>query len=87
MGIEKRRTPDYFFDNMNRNIQGYLFQYTLKWHGIFETKNRSYRIEPGQAFFVKIPNDEKYYFPINLDEDGWQLLYFHFEGTAVQQIL
>jgi AraC-like DNA-binding protein len=84
IGIEKRQTPDYFFDNMDRNIQGYLFQYTLKGHGIFETKNHTYKVEPGQAFFVKIPDNEKYYCPKDLDENGWQLLYIHFEGTAIK---
>jgi AraC-like DNA-binding protein len=84
MGIEYRNTPDYFFDNNDRNMQGYLFQYTLKGCGIFETNRQLHRIEPGQAFFVKIPDDEKYYCPDDLNEDGWQLLYIHFEGTAVK---
>ncbi len=84
MGIEHRNTPDYFFDNNDRNMQGYLFQYTLKGYGIFESNHQVYRIEPGQAFFVKIPDDEKYYCPDPVNKDGWQLLYIHFEGTAVK---
>lgn len=84
MGIEKRNTPDYFFDNKDRNIRGYLFQYTLKGFGMFEFNDQVYRIEPGQAFFVKIPADEKYYCPNISDEDGWQLLYIHFEGTSIE---
>jgi AraC-like DNA-binding protein len=84
MGIEKRNTVDYYFDNNFRDIKGYLFKYNLKGHGIFETGNQKYRIEPGKAFFVEIPDDEKYYCPDDLDEDGWQILYIHFEGTAVK---
>jgi AraC-like DNA-binding protein len=84
MGIEKRRTPDYYFDNNDRDIKGYLFQYTLKGYGMFETNQEVHRIAPGQAFFVEIPDDEKYYCPQGLDEEGWQILYFHFEGTAVK---
>jgi AraC-like DNA-binding protein len=84
MGIEHRTTTDYYFDNKDRNIQGYLFQYTLKGCGVFETNNQANRMEPGQAFFISIPNDEKYYYPKNLTEEGWQLLYIHFEGTAVK---
>ncbi|WP_160685813.1 AraC family transcriptional regulator [Clostridium sp. C2-6-12] len=84
MGIEKRNTKEYYFDNNFRDIKGYLFQYTLKGYGIFETGNQKYRIDPGQAFFVEIPDDEKYYCPDGLDEDGWQILYIHFEGTAVK---
>lgn len=84
MGIEKRRTSNYYFDNNSRDIKGYLFQYTLKGYGIFETKNEKYYIKPGQAFFVEIPDDEKYYCPDDLNEDGWQFLYIHFEGTAVK---
>ncbi len=84
MGIEYRNSSDYYFDNNDRNIQGYLFQYTLKGYGIFETRDTVYRIEPGQAFFVKIPDNEKYYFPHNAKCEGWELLYIHFEGTAVE---
>jgi AraC-like DNA-binding protein len=84
MGIERRRTSDYYFDNNDRDIQGYLFQYTLKGYGIFESNQVKHRIEPGQAFFVELPGDEKYYCPSGLDEDGWQILYVHFEGTAVK---
>ncbi|WP_170866771.1 helix-turn-helix transcriptional regulator [Anaerocolumna jejuensis] len=84
MGIEYRNTSDYYFDNNDRNMQGYLFQYTLKGHGMFEINHQVYQIEPGQAFFIKIPDDEKYFCPDNLNEDGWQLLYIHFEGTAVK---
>ncbi|MFT4145001.1 MAG: AraC family transcriptional regulator [Mobilitalea sp.] len=84
MGIEFRNSSDYYFDNNDRNIQGYLFQYTLKGYGIFETKDTVHRIEPGQAFFVKIPDNEKYYCPDNAKGEGWELLYIHFEGTAVE---
>lgn len=84
MGIEYRNSPDYYFDNNDRNMKGYLFQYTLKGCGFFETNHQTYRIDPGQAFFVQIPDDEKYYCPVEPDEDGWQLLYIHFEGTAIK---
>ena len=84
MGIEKRRTKDYYFDNNQRDIKGYLFQYTLKGHGVFESKGVTYQITPGHAFFVEIPDNEKYYCPDDLDEEGWQILYLHFEGTAVK---
>lgn len=84
LGIEHRNTSDYYFDNKDRNIQGYLFQYTLKGYGIFETNHQRYRMEPGQAFFVSIPNDEKYYYPKDPKDEGWLLLYIHFEGSAVQ---
>ncbi len=84
MGIEFRNTPDYYFDNTDRNMQGYLFQYTLKGHGFFETNHQLHRLDTGQAFFVEVPDDEKYYCPHGLDVEGWQLLYIHFEGTAVK---
>jgi AraC-like DNA-binding protein len=84
MGVEKRNTTDYYFDNRDRNIKGYLFQYTLKGYGIFEANNEVYRILPGQAFFVEIPGDEKYYCTKDMDEEGWEILYIHFEGTAVK---
>lgn len=84
IGIEKRNSTSYFFDNRDRNITGYLFQYTLKGYGIYEANHQKHKVEPGQAFFVKIPNDEKYYMPVNTDGDGWQYLYLHFEGSSVE---
>jgi AraC-like DNA-binding protein len=84
MGIEYRNTPDYYFDNMDRNMQGYIFQYTLKGYGMFEGNQQVHRLEPGQAFFVRVPDEDKYYCPDPPNEDGWQLLYIHFEGTAVK---
>lgn len=84
MGIEKRNTMDYYFENNNRDISGYLFQYTLKGYGIFETGNEVHRIEANKAFFVEIPGEDKYYCPSGIDENGWQILYFHFEGAAVK---
>lgn len=83
MGIENRSTSDYYFDNRDRNIQGYLFQYTIKGYGIFQTEQQKYRVEPGQAFFIQIPDYERYYYPID-SKETWQFLYIHFEGTAVQ---
>lgn len=83
MGLESRKTSDYYFDNNDRNMQGYLFQYTLNGYGLFETNHQVYRIEPGQAFFIKIPDDEKYYYPPDLTQDDWQFIYIHFEGSAI----
>jgi AraC-like DNA-binding protein len=84
MGVEKRTSPEYYFDNRDRNIKGYLFQYTLKGCGIFEADNEIYKVSPGQAFFVEIPGNEKYYCQEGFNEEGWQILYIHFEGTAVK---
>lgn len=84
MGIEWRHAPEYYFDNTDRDMHGYLFQYTLGGYGLFETNHQTHRIEPGQAFFVEIPKDEKYYCPEGQAQEGWQLLYIHFEGSAVK---
>lgn len=84
MGIEKRSTADYCFDNSKRDIQGYLFQYTLKGHGIFETSNQVQRIEAGEAFLIELPDNSKYYYPVENNGEAWEIFYIHFEGTAVK---
>lgn len=82
LGIERRITTDYYFDNRNRDISGYLFQYTLKGYGMIEIENTAYKVEPGQGFFVEIPGNEKYYMHGNGGE--WEYLYLHMEGSAVK---
>ena len=63
MGIEQRWNTDYYFDNRDRNIDSYLFQYTLKGEGIYESHGKRFRLKPGQGIFIHIPDDEKYYMP------------------------
>ena len=83
-GIEKRQGEVYDFDNKKRIYNGYLFQYTFSGCGIFETGEKKHYLTPGKAFFVSIPDDSRYYLPLQGESVGeeWQYFYLHFEGDA-----
>ena len=46
MGVEYRQNDPYYFDNKNRlNYNGFLFQYTLSGHGIYEDDTGTHILE------------------------------------------
>lgn len=50
VGIEYRMGTEYYYDNKERMLNGYLFQYTLSGSGILCIGNNEYEIQPSQAF-------------------------------------
>lgn len=83
MGIEQRWNTDYYFDNRDRNIDSYLFQYTLKGEGIYESHGKRFRLKPGQGFFIHIPDDEKYYMPADTTDQPWEFIFLLLRGDSV----
>lgn len=90
LGIEHRCQEAYFFDNTNRpSFDGYVFQYTFKGYGIFESQNKRTLIKEGMGFFCKIPEQSKYYlpdshYPVEYQTKGWDFFYIHFGGPAAE---
>lgn len=85
LGNEIRQNETYNFHNINRDIQGYLFQYTLDGYGIFETPDMSYTISKGKAFFISLPDNSRYYLPETENTNhSWNFFYIHFSGPAAQ---
>ena len=86
LGIELRRKEDnYYFNNAARDYQGYLFQYTLEGHGIFECQGTRYQIHKGKAFFIAFPEDSRYYFAPDSDVNyHWTFFYLHFSGPVAE---
>ncbi|BCN31087.1 helix-turn-helix domain-containing protein [Anaeromicropila herbilytica] len=89
LGVERRQQEHYFFENKNRNYEGYLFQYTLDGYGFYETPNMKYRLTKGKAFFITFPDDSKYYLSDENEGDdnpdhSWTYFYIHFNGPAVE---
>ncbi len=77
VGVEVRDDASYYFDNKNRHIESYLFQYTLAGSGIFEIDGKKSVMTPGEAFFTYIPSETKYYF-----EGGeWKFIFVLFMGN------
>ncbi len=87
-GVERKTSEDYYYDNTCRpeNYDGYIFQFTLEGCGIFETQGKTYRLEPGCAFFVPVPHDSKYYFSSDIGCDHWTFFYVHIAGPVTAQI-
>lgn len=86
LGVELRQNKSYYFDNLARDYQGYLFQYTLDGYGIYESKGDKHILSPGKAFFISFPEDSRYYFKQDLDASNhyWRFFYIHFTGPAVE---
>lgn len=82
LGISQKKDITYYYDNVNRSYEGYLFQYTIKGHGIYEKDGNIYTLTPGKAFFVHFPENSKYYCSDSTDENEWEFLYIHFNGEA-----
>ncbi len=81
-GIERRHNEFYDFNNSNRTMEGYLFQYTLRGHGIYETGGNRYKLTEGKGFFTSFPEESRYYLPVNNADNIWEYIYVHFKGET-----
>ena len=81
VGIEKRDSKDYYFDNRNRT-ESYLFQYTLSGSGTVEIDGALHHLDKGKAFFLALPGTEKYYFDEKKNEAPWHFIYIMLSGDA-----
>lgn len=82
IGIESRSDSSYYFDNVHRPDH-YLFQYTLSGTGTVEIDGQPQVLGPGQAFFLRTPGPEKYYFDPARNQAPWRFIYILFFGEAV----
>ena len=83
LGLEKRDNESYYYNNASREYQGFLFQYTLDGYGIYESGSSLYKLTKGKAFFITFPEDSRYYFSPDDNENGsWTFFYIHFSGPA-----
>lgn len=79
LGVERRAAEtEYYYDNRMRSINAILFQYTISGTGCLEIDGTAHTVSPGQAFFVQIPGDTRYYLPKRATED-WIFLYLLLE--------
>ena len=86
LGVEIREKDAYYFDNSNRtNYNGFIFQYTISGHGMYEDESGVHNIERDMAFITCVPNDCKYY-TTNGKNKKWEFIYIHFDGILARQI-
>ncbi|WP_318615611.1 AraC family transcriptional regulator [Sporosarcina sp. YIM B06819] len=80
LGWEKRISDSsYDWDGLTRSEKDIIvFQYTLKGAGMIRIKDCTYRLEAGEAFFVKVPSDHRYYLPS--DSEEWEFIHITLFG-------
>ena len=82
VGWQSRNDKSYYWNNKNRPA-GYLFQYTLNGSGTLRTSEAIIKIKEGEAFFLKMPGEESYYFDEHGDQAPWEFVYIMFRGEGV----
>lgn len=81
VGVELRNDKSYYFDNRDRNIDSFIFQYTLEGSGILEIGDTPHVLTPGTAFFTYVPEDTKYY--CNPNDTHWKFIFVFFTGKSM----
>lgn len=85
VGYELRKEHEYHWHGLHRGEKDvYIFQYTLKGEGALSINGRTHSIKPGEAFFVRVPSDHRYYLPKHSSE--WEFLYFTTYGKEVEKL-
>lgn len=85
IGYELQQTHDYQWNGLNRGEKDiFIFQYTLKGRGAIRVGNQITHLESGDAFFVHVPSNHKYYLP--QDSTEWEFLYFTIYGDVANQL-
>lgn len=82
LGLESRHREAYYFDNSTRDYQGFLFQYTIEGHGIYERQGTRHVMSKGNAFLITFPEESQYYLDANEPDTSWTYFYIHFSGPA-----
>lgn len=84
IGLEHRTSTDYCLDGMKRKDgKKYIFQYTLSGSGVLLHKGTEYNLEPGQAFLIEVPGDNKYY--LSGKSQKWRFVYISLIGNEVEK--
>ncbi|MGN0504977.1 MAG: AraC family transcriptional regulator [Lachnospiraceae bacterium] len=84
LGIECQIGPGYYYDNKERMLNGYLFQYTISGSGILCIGDREYEILPSHALFIPIPSDTRYYCNTKKQEP-WKFMYILVQSTHMEE--
>lgn len=82
IGRQRRNSREYYWDNRNRSF-GFLFQYTLKGSGTLKSGEDTFLVKEGEAFFLRMPDQEAYYFDEHHNGSCWEFVYIMFSGSGV----
>ncbi|MDQ0206246.1 AraC family transcriptional regulator [Alkalicoccobacillus murimartini] len=86
LGWETRSETSYDYHGLKRShSHGFLiFQYTLSGVGCLEYEGTHYRLKAGDAFFVSVPSNHRYYVPE--DEEPWEFVFLTLGGEEAERI-
>lgn len=83
VGCDVITDSSYHWDGMERTDGPLLlFQYTFSGEGIYEIKERKFRIHSGQAFLAEIPGPHRYYYPPAASEP-WHFIFLLFRPDLI----
>lgn len=73
LGWEIQNDASYDWNGLTRTETDIIvFQYTIKGTGIIQIKDEIFHLNTGNAFFVKIPSNHRYYLPS--DSNEWEFI-------------
>ena len=77
---EVRDSPRYLWDNRRRGTDPFvIMQLTRRGEGVFEIEGRAYRVPPGNAFIALLPEDSRYYYPVE-NRGPWTFSWINLYG-------
>ncbi len=84
-GCSSAHYHNYVWDGMERGPQEMtIWQYTLAGEGALDYNGRTYRVRPGEAMLLIVPEKHRYYLPA--DSDNWEFLYVSVYGHELLRI-
>ncbi len=64
-------------------LPSYLLKYTISGEGVLEYQGNTYRVQPGECFWIDCQNYQKYY--TSPDTGNWHVIWIHFYGDPCKQ--
>lgn len=85
IGLSKEEKHTYDWNGLHRLEENVIvFQYTLKGAGEIRVGDATHSLNPGTAFFVKIPSDHRYYLPKSSSK--WEFIHLTLFGEEALSI-
>lgn len=84
VGWETQTKATYNWDGLTRSESDvFVFQYTLNGTGAIKIKEQHFDLKAGDAFFVKVPSEHRYFLPEESQE--WEFIHLTLFGDEVER--
>jgi len=84
-GHEIRRSTSYDLNGLKRgNAEFTIWQYTLAGEGSLHCEGRSFKLRPGDAMMIHIPQDHRYF--LSPDSPLWEFVYVSMNGREIMRL-